>query len=364
MHKTSPTWTALVIFTGLAFAASGTEPAAGQTAGQSAGQKSASSKAAAAAPRLPDGKPDLQGFWDFRTLTPLERPQNLGNKAVLTEEEARTIQQQNAERRAKAAAPSDVNAAPRKPGGGGAAVGGYNDFWIDVGENVVGDRRTSLIIDPPDGRIPARNPAAPYQVGSLLEDLELSRPIRLLTAGGRANGPEDRGLAERCLIGFNSGPPMLPSGYNNHMQLVQNSDTVAILNEMNHDTRIIPLDGRPQVSSALRQWAGVSRGHWDGDTLVVKTTNFTDKTASFVSGTLFAYGVGTTLNLTERFRRVSDKVLLYEFTVEDPATFTRPFTASVPMVKSDEPVYEYACHEGNYGLLSILRGARAEERGK
>jgi hypothetical protein len=157
---------------------------------------------------------------------------------------------------------------------------------------------------------------------------------------------------------------MLPSGYNNHMQLVQNSDTVAILNEMNHDTRIIPLDGRPQVSSALRQWAGVSRGHWDGDTLVVKTTNFTDKTASFVSGTLFAYGVGTTLNLTERFRRVSDKVLLYEFTVEDPATFTRPFTASVPMVKSDEPVYEYACHEGNYGLLSILRGARAEERGK
>lgn len=361
MHKTLPTWTALVVFTGLAFATSGTEPVAGQTAGQT---KDAPAKGGATVGRLADGKPDLQGFWDFRTLTPLERPQSLGNKAVLTEEEARALQQQSAERRARAAAPSDPKAGPRAPGGGGQAVGGYNDFWIDAGENVVGDRRTSLIIDPPDGRIPARNPAAPYQVGSLIEDLSLSRPIRLLTAGTRATGPEDRGLAERCLVGFNSGPPMLPSGYNNHMQLVQNADTVAILNEMNHDVRIIPLDGRPQVSSGLRQWAGVSRGHWEGDTLVVKTTNFTDKTASFVAGTLVAYGTGTTLNLTERFRRVSDQTLLYEFTVEDPVTFTRPFTASVPMLKSSEPVYEYACHEGNYGLMSILRGARAEEAGK
>jgi hypothetical protein len=156
---------------------------------------------------------------------------------------------------------------------------------------------------------------------------------------------------------------MLPSGYNNHMALFQTSEYVAILNEMNHDVRIIPLDSRPQLPTSLRQWAGVSRGRWEGDTLVVKTNNFTDKTASFSAGVLNAYGTGTTLNLTERFRRVDKDTLLYEFTVEDPVTFTRPFTVAVPMLKSDQPVYEYACHEGNYGLMSIMRGARADEAG-
>jgi hypothetical protein len=312
-------------------------------------------------PRTPDGKPDLQGFWDFRTLTPLERPSSLKDKAVLTEAEARTLQQQNAERRDRAAASSEVRSSARAAGGGAQAVGAYNDFWIDSGSTVVGDRRTSLITDPPDGRVPAAVPGVARQSGSLMEDLAATPPIRVLATGARANGPEDRGLSERCLVGFNSGPPMIPSGYNNHMQLVQTPQYVAILNEMNHDARIIPLDGRPSLPGSIRQWAGVSRGRWEGDTLVVTTTNFTDKTASFNPSVTTAVGTGTTLKLIERFRRVDAVTLSYEFTVEDPATFTRPFTAVVPMMKSDQPVFEYACHEGNRGLMSIIRGARAEE---
>jgi hypothetical protein len=310
--------------------------------------------------RTPDGKPDLQGFWDFRTLTPLERPAGQPNKTVLTEEEAAAVQKQTAERRARAAAPSEAPS-PRAPGGGARAVGGYNDFWLDFGNSVVGDRRTSLIVDPPEGRVPPLQKGVPHQAGSLLEDLPHQLPMRVLSTGASAEGPESRGLAERCLVGFNSGPPMVPSGYNNHMQLVQTSDHVMILNEMNHDVRIIPLNGRPLPPTSMRQWAGVSRGHWEGDTLVVKTSHFTDKTASFSPSVVSAMGTGATLNLTERFRRGDTATLLYEFTIDDPITFTRPFTALVPMQKSDAPVFEYACHEGNYGLMSILRGARSEE---
>jgi hypothetical protein len=321
----------------------------------------AASKPAAAVPRTPDGKPDLQGFWDFRTITPLERPASQANKAFLTDEEAKALEQQNAERRARASASSEPRTDARAPGGGGQAVGAYNDFWIDGGATVVGDRRTSLIIDPPDGRVPAAVAGASRQAGSLMEDLSAAPPIRVLATGARADGPESRGLSERCLIGFNSGPPMVPSGYNNHMQIVQTPSHVAILNEMNHDVRIVPLDGRAALPGSLRQWAGVSRGHWEGDTLVVRTTNFTDKTASFSPSVATAVGSGATLTLIERFRRADATTLHYEFTVEDPSTFTRPFTALVPMQKSDQPVFEYACHEGNYGLRSILRGARAEE---
>jgi hypothetical protein len=314
-----------------------------------------------AVPRTPDGKPDLQGFWDFRTLTPLERPASLKDKAFLTEDEARKLQEQNAERRARASAASEPREAARAPGGGGQAVGGYNDFWLDGGVTVVGDRRTSLIVDPPDGRMPPLVAGVTRQAGTLLEDMTIGPPIRVLATGAAADGPEHRGLSERCLVGFNSGPPMLPSGYNNHMQLVQTPGYVLIFNEMNHDARIVPLDGRPLLPATVRQWAGVSRGQWEGDTLVVKTTNFTDKTASFSPNVVSAYGTGATLSLTERFRRVSQEILEYEFTVDDPATFTRPFTAVVPMRRSDQPVFEYACHEGNYGLMSILRGARALE---
>ena len=326
-----------------------------------AGAQAPLSKASSAVPRTPDGKPDLQGFWDFRTLTPLERPANLASKPFLTEEEAKALQDQNTNRRDRAASASEPRAGARPPGGGAAAVGAYNDFWIDSGSSVVGDRRTSLIIDPSDGRVPAAVPGVSRQAGSLMEDLAALPPIRVLATGAKADGPESRGLSERCLVGFNSGPPMVPSGYNNHMQLVQTSSYIAILNEMNHDVRIVPLDGRVPLPGSLRQWAGVSRGHWEGDTLVVRTTNFTDKTASFSPTVATAVGSGATLTLIERFRRADATTLHYEFTVEDPSTFTRPFTALVPMQKSDQPVFEYACHEGNYGLASILRGARAEE---
>ena len=312
--------------------------------------------------RGPDGRPNLQGVWDFRTITPLERPETVGDEAFLSEEEAAVLEEQREALNARLLEPSDVNRAPREPGGGGLAVGGYNNFWLDFGTNVVDDRRTSLIVDPPNGRLPALAQGAPHQVSSLWEDLDMERPIRTLSAGTRADGPEYRGLAERCLAGFNTGPPMTPSGYNNHMQLFQTADHVGILNEMVHDVRIIPLDGRPPLPSHMRQWMGSSRGHWEGDTLVVTTTNVTDKMATFSPNVLVAMGTGATLTLTERFQRVDADTLLYEFTVEDPTTFTAPFTAVVPMHRSDEPVFEYACHEGNYGLLNILRGARDEEQ--
>jgi hypothetical protein len=334
-------------------------------AAQASPARPAAKPATPAVVRGPDGKPDLQGFWDFRTLTPLERPANQANKAFLTEEEANRLGQQNTERRARAAETTATRTEPRKAGGGGAAVGAYNDFWFDGGSSVVNDRRTSLIVDPPDGRLPARQKGVFYQAGTLTDDAQAqSGPVRLMSTGTGTDGPENRGLAERCLVGFNSGPPMLPSYYNNHMQLVQTRDYVVILNEMNHDARIIPIGPRPLIPGGVRQWAGVSHGYWEGDTLVIKTTNFTDKTPSFSPNLAAAVGTGATLKLTERFRRGDANTLIYEFTVDDPATFTRPFTVVVPMQKSEEPVYEYACHEGNYGLMNLLRGARLEAAGK
>jgi hypothetical protein len=314
-------------------------------------------------PRTSDGRPDLQGVWDFRTMTPLQRPTAVGDKEFLTEEEAAAQEAQVAERRASLLEPSEVRTEPLPAGGGGRAVGGYNDFWLDYGTTIVGDRRTSLIIDPSNGRLPplTADGEALRQVGSLLEDLPITLPVRVRSAGTGADRPEDRGLAERCLVGFNSGPPMMPSGYNNNMQLFQTADAVVILNEMVHDIRVIPLDGRPHLPENVRQWAGSSRGHWDGDTLVVETTNMTNKTASFEPSATLALGTGLTVSLTERFERLDENTLLYQYTVVDPVIFTRPFTVAVPMRRSVEPMYEYACHEGNYGLLNILTGARVAE---
>lgn len=313
-------------------------------------------------PRLADGRPDLQGVWDFRTQTPLQRPANLGDKAVLTEEEAAALEAAVTARRARQLEPSEVRTEPLPAGGGGLAVGGYNDFWLDYGTNVVGDRRTALIIDPSDGRLPALTAKgeALRQVGSLWEDLPIEPPLRVRSAGVGADRPEDRGLAERCLVGFNSGPPMMPSAYNNNMQLFQTPDTVVIYNEMPHDARVVPLDGRPHLPDGIRQWMGDARGHWDGDTLVVETTNFSDKTGSFDPNQNTSIGSGLTLHLTERFRRLDDDTLIYEYTVNDPTTFTQPFTATLQMRRSDNPMYEYACHEGNRGLEVILSGGRAE----
>lgn len=308
-------------------------------------------------PRTLDGKPDLQGVWDFRTLTPLQRPEDQ-ESAVLTAEEAAELDSQATAREVEAFTPSAVRNEPLPAGGD---VGAYNQYWVDQGAAVVDDQRTSLITDPPDGRVPASRPGFELVELSVGEDRPGTRPVRVRVAGIGADSYEDRGLAERCLLGFNSGPPIVPAGYNQNVQIFQTPTHVVILHEMVHDARVVPLDGRAHLPETLRQWMGDSRGYWDGDTLVVETKNFTDKTASFNPSVATGAGDGTTLHLTERFWRVSDDTLMYEFTVDDPVTFTKPFTAALPM-KRGEGMYEYACHEGNYGLLNILAGARVEEK--
>ena len=301
-------------------------------------------------PRTEWGAPDLRGVWDYRTITPLERPSAFKNKEVLTEEEATAFREQTLSR---------LDFDNR---GGGARVDverAYNDFWWDWGDQLTDDRRTSLIVDPPDGRIPPMTPEA--KAATRESRRAGSRPVRALVVfGSKAHGPEDLGLSERCLLGFNAGPPMLPSAYNNNVQIFQTEDTVAILNEMVHQTRVVPLDGRQQPDASIRQWLGVPRGRWEGDTLVVETVGFTAKTPSFTT-ILGAMGSAEGLHLTERFTRVADDTLLYEFTIDDPATFTRPFTAAIPMKQSEGPIFEYACHEGNYGMSNLLSGARFKE---
>ena len=284
-----------------------------------------------AVPRGPDGHPKLSGVWSFATVTPLERPLELGNKAVLTDAEAAAFEKQIISNEDK----------DSRDGGAEADISrAYNDFWWDRGTKVVGTHRTSLIIDPPDGRIPP--PTAEAKKRSAAAGERMQEP---------PNGPEDRNLSERCLMGFNSGPPMLPSAYNNNVQVTQTRDHVFMLNEMIHNSRIVPLDGRPHGN--IPQWAGDSRGHWDGDTLVVDTVNFS--TANFRNAS-------ATMHLVERFTRVDATNLMYEFTVDDPSTWTRPWTVQLPMTMSTEPMYEYACHEGNYAMQGMLAGARAKEK--
>ena len=309
-------------------------------------------------PRLPNGKPDLQGVWDFRTLTPLQRPEDLADKAVLGAEEAAEIEAKAAARSAELNAPT-TDRDELLPAGGN--VGAYNHYWVDQGATVVEDQRTSLIVDPPDGRLPALQPGKEMQALSLSADLGGTRPNRTRTAGLSTDSYEDRGLAERCLLGFNTGPPIVPSGYNQNIQLFQTSDYVVILHEMVHDARVIPIDGPDHLPPHIHQWNGDSRGYWEGDTLVVESRNFTDQRASFNPSSFTAVGSGATLRLVERFQLVAENTLRYEYTVTDPVTFTRPFTAVLPMKRGDV-MFEYACHEGNYGLYNMLAGAREQER--
>ena len=308
-------------------------------------------------PRMADGKPALGGVWDFRTLTPLERPGSQAGQAVLTAEEVAEIESRSAARSEAASAPSEVGGELLPVGG---AVGAYNSYWVDQGASVVDGQRTSLVVDPPDGRLPELQAGVEMAVLSLNEDLPGTRPVRVRSAGIGADSWEDRGLSERCLVGFNSGPPIVPAAYNQNIQIFQTSDHVVILHEMVHDARIVPLDGRDQLPEGVRQWMGSPRGYWDGDTLVVESSHFTDKTSSFSPFIWTAAGTGATLHLTERFQRVADDTLLYEFTVEDAATFTRPFTVALSMKRGDA-LFEFACHEGNYGLHNMLSGARAAE---
>ena len=316
---------------------------------------------ASSAPRMPWGAPDLEGVWDFRTITPLERPAELAGRARLTNEEAASYEAAENRRQNRDLVDPEKGGAIYPPESQGGVVP-YNEFWYDRGDRVVEDLRTSLLVDPPDGRLPPLQPGAREQIGAAGEDLPGLRPVLYRAGGIGADGPEDRGLGERCILGFNSGPPLIPAAYNNNVQIFQTRDTVVILNEMVHDARVVPLDGRAHLTPAVRLWMGDARGRWEGDTLVVETRNFSRRTPSFNPTITSAVGSGETLRLTERFTRVDADTLRYEYTVDDPDTFTRPFTAAIPMRRTELPLFEYACHEGNRGLHNILAGARAAER--
>ena len=279
-------------------------------------------------PRTAWGAPDLQGIWDYRTMTPLQRPREFAGKTVLSDEEAAAYTARRLEEQA------DYDRSPSV----------HAKWWLDPGTALTEDKRTSLIVDPPDGRIPALTEAA-KQRNAERAAYRRAHP---------ADGADHRGLSERCLT---FGTPRLPGGYNNNYQILQTPEQVVIVSEMVHDTRVVPLDGRPLPPAAISQWHGEARGHWEGDTLVVESTRYTDESA-------FRGATGG-LRLVERFTRVGPDTIHYEITADDPATWARPWTLMFPMRKTDQPLYEYACHEGNYGLENILRNARlAEERGR
>jgi hypothetical protein len=283
-------------------------------------------------PRMPWGRPDLQGVWDFATMTPMERPAQFAGKATLTEEDVATAVE-SATKRWRLVAE-----------GGDNSTGTYNEFWFDGGTAVTEDRRTSLITKPSDGKVPQLTPKA----------AERATARRAYLRDHPADSWEDRSIGERCILGFNTGPPMSPSAYNNVVQLFQTEDHVVLLNEMVHDSRIVPLDNRPHLPPHMRQWHGNSRGYWDSDTLVVESINFTNKT-SF-------RGSSESMHLVERFTRSNADTLSYEFTVTDPMTFAQPWTAVLPMKMSSGRLYEYACHEGNLAMEGMLAGNRADER--
>jgi len=281
-------------------------------------------------PRTPWGHPDLQGLWDNGTPTPLERPDNLAGREFLSETEWAAIAEEVSTR------------ADRRPANAAADVAlAYNNEWYDRGAPL---KRTSLIVDPPSGKLPPLTPEGQRRAAAR----EAARAGR-----GPADSWEDRSLQERCLL-YHSVPPF-PTGYNNNYHIVQTPDYVAIRYEMLAETRFIPLDGRPHLGPNLRQWMGSSRGRWDGNTLVVETTGYSDKT-------IFRFPASDALRVVERFTRTAEGAIDYAFTVHDPATYTRPWTAVLPMARSNGPIYEYACHEGNYGMTNLLVGHRADEK--
>jgi hypothetical protein len=283
-------------------------------------------------PRTPDGHPDLQGVWTNSSITPLERPKELGAKEFYTEAEAADVRKQ-------AMVPADT--AQR---GGTDAHYEFTQFGLDRTQMPVAfSLRTSMIVGP-EGRVPALTPEA--------RDRNQRRQTAL--RGHEFDGPETRGIQERCIIWGNEGPPMMPAGYNNYMQIVQAPGYVMIEQEMIHDARIIPLDGRPHAPKHVRRWLGDSIGRWEGDTLVVDTTNFPEQ--------INFRGAHENLHVVERFTRVDENTIRYQFTVDDPTTWASPWSAELPLLKDKGPIYEYACHEANYGLGNNLRGARAKEK--
>jgi hypothetical protein len=303
----------------------------------------AQSGSASRTPRTPWGTPDLQGVWDFRSLTPMERPKELGDKAVFTAAERAKFEEETTKRQSRDQ--EDASKAAER-----GRVVPYNDFWFDFGDKTTSER-TSLIVDPPDGRIPPLTAAAQARKAKIAEARKGVGTDEISPGGWL----EELSPQVRCLVGFNAGPPMTPSAYNNNMQIIQTRDHVVIFMEMIHHARVVPLDGRPQLPPHMRQWLGSSRGRWEGDTLVVETTNRRDD--SFQDA-------GRNLRLTERFTRRGADVLEYRATLEDPDTWTRPWTFMVPMAQSDENIYEYACHEANYYMENMLRGLRVQEQGR
>jgi hypothetical protein len=310
--------------------------------GQSSSQASkvASAKERWTPRRTADGQPDLQGVWSNASIIALERPKELEGKQFLTPAEATSYEAKIFGRSSREG--------PLAPG----QVGTYNNFWWDADSKRAPNYRTSIITDPSDGKVPALTPEAQRRLDS----------DRAYAREHPADGPEDRPLYERCIVYPMTGPPMLPSFYDNHQygpltslyQIVQIPGYVVILTEILHEARFIPLDGRPHLPDTVRQWMGDPRGHWEGNTLVIESTNFTDKTKF--------RGADKNLHLIERFTRTAPDILLYEFTVNDPTAFTKRWKGEVPMIATDSFIFEHGCHEGNYGLTGILGGARADEK--
>ena len=301
------------------------------------------------APRTEWGHPDLQGVWNFSSNVPLQRPARFGDREFMSPEEIEELRA----RLAAADAASD-QAVPRFDESNDP--GGYNDFWVESAG--ITDRiRTSHIVYPTNGQMPAPVEGVEIVFGGLGDDVPGQRPVRFVVGGISKDGPEDRGLSERCIVGFNSGPPFMPSLYNNNVQIVQNQDSAVILTEMIHDARVVLIGERPPLDEDIGLWSGDSSGYYDGDTLVVETRNFNGMTQSF-SG----FGDSADKLLTEKFTRIDPYTVDYEWTIDDPSTFTDKITVIVPMTKVAGQLYEYACHEGNYGMANIIRGARVGER--
>lgn len=294
-------------------------------------------------PRTPDGRPDLQGVWNYSSDVPLERPKELADRKTVTREE-----------RAKQNVDRETNFDRLLNTG----VGVHDKFWLDYAAQTE-DLRTSLITYPENGRLPPLVDGVKKIGGfaAVFNDIKGTLPVRFFAGGIGKDGPEDRGLFERCIVGPNTGPPITPGGDNNYLQIVQTRDYFTVLTEHIHDARIIPLDGRPHLPAAIRTWNGDSRGHWEGDTLVVETTNFSKLTQSFNDT-----GTGAKKVVVERFTRVSKNALNYEATIVDPATYQDTVVLSFPMAKFDGRVWEFACHENNYSMPIILRGERQTEK--
>jgi hypothetical protein len=293
-----------------------------------------------AAPKTPDGQPDLHGVWVNATITPFERPAALRDQTFLTDAEAERLERQAASNR-------DEEAPPRA-----GDVGNYNQFWFDSGERVVSTRRTSLVIDPPDGRVPLR------------PDAEAARDY---ASAHQGDSYEFMSVWDRCITrGVPGG--MFPAGYNNAYQIVQAPGYVVIHYEMIHEARVIPIDGRPHLPAHVRSWNGDPRGHWEGSTLVVDTTNYNDKgwiATQAAAGRIKGVRQTASLHVVERFTPIDPTTIDYQATIEDPAMFVRPWTVSIPLHRDpDYRLYEYACHEGNRAVEGVLRGARAEEKQK